>query len=713
MSSFIKNKNEVTLDHPHYSLINQDKIVRNANAPQPTASEDEEIIKEIGRYVEAKIINIYGFYAISIPNEDSNPSTTILASNDWLNKNKLLIIIQNASGSLLGIFSRSICFEQGLNKGSVLPYIERALSADYGVIVLRPNTNSVIEEIPGEGPRKVPILGSESPEIHALCVWENVITKAENVTHIALLGYGNGAILCKDLLLRQMVRSGNDESEVNRIKAFITIEASSIVEEDDAVDVKEFVGNVGVNLECSKAPIGYRLAYRREKLGCVSLSVGLPAAATEVTNVAVSLSLSINPVFKYLKLAENGGHVGKIFSDLMAKENGFNPNSAEITVNPNIEVENDVVKPRDNESQATTKKGFFSWFGNKKKKSSSNQSNDDEKITVNDFELLKIVGKGAFGKVMLVKKKTGTNAGQTYAMKVLKKSVIAAKGQIENTISEREILCEIRHPFIVRLRFAFQSDDKLYLVTDYYNGGTLFYHLRKSRAFPEERAKFYAAELLLALDHLHSQHIIYRDLKLENILLDHLGHVALTDFGLSKQDIDKTGGATTFCGTAEYIAPELLQVRKYGKSVDWWSFGILLYEMMHGRTPFYDKNRKLMFYRIINVVPNFPQTFTPEACDCIRGLLTVNELERLGSGDNGARDIMNTDFFSVIDFDALLRKEISPPFQPEVNNETDTRYVPKAYLQAEAKDSIAEPVRRGDVAGNFNDFTFAGESVMD
>jgi serine/threonine protein kinase len=177
---------------------------------------------------------------------------------------------------------------------------------------------------------------------------------------------------------------------------------------------------------------------------------------------------------------------------------------------------------------------------------------------------------------MLVRKKNGVSAGQVYAMKVLKKSVIAAKGQIENTISEREILCEIRHPYIVRLRFAFQSDDKLYLVTDYYNGGTLFYHLRKSRAFPEDRAKFYAAQLLLALDHLHSQHIIYRDLKLENVLLDHLGHVALTDFGLSKQDIDKTGGATTFCGTAEYIAPELLQVKKYGKAVDWWSFGILL-----------------------------------------------------------------------------------------------------------------------------------------
>lgn len=177
---------------------------------------------------------------------------------------------------------------------------------------------------------------------------------------------------------------------------------------------------------------------------------------------------------------------------------------------------------------------------------------------------------------MLVRKKSGRCAGQIYAMKVLKKSVIAALGQIEHTKAERDILFIIRHPFIVRLRFSFQSEDKLFLITDYYNGGSLYSHLRKSKFFSEERARFYGAELLSALDHLHQNQIIYRDLKLENILMDHVGHIALTDFGLSKQDIDKTGGATTFCGTAEYIAPELLNNQKYGKNVDWWSFGILL-----------------------------------------------------------------------------------------------------------------------------------------
>jgi len=319
----------------------------------------------------------------------------------------------------------------------------------------------------------------------------------------------------------------------------------------------------------------------------------------------------------------------------------------------------------------------------------------------------------------MVRKKRGNQAGKIFAIKILKKSEIAEKGQIENTKSEREILCEIRHPFIVRLRFAFQNEEKLYLVTDYYNGGSLFYHLKKVRMFSEDRARFYGAELLLALDHLHSQNIIYRDLKLENILLDHLGHIALTDFGLSKQDIDKTGGANTFCGTAEYIAPELLKLDKrfqnpterYGKTVDWWSFGILLYEMMTGRTPFYDKNRKTMFIRILKMEPTFPVTMSSAAAECIRGLLKVNEAERLGSGADGARGIMQTAFFSVFDFEKVYNREIVPPFKPDVANELDTTYIPEVYLEEAPKDSYVKSNRNAaKVDSNFDEFAFNGEA---
>jgi serine/threonine protein kinase len=398
-----------------------------------------------------------------------------------------------------------------------------------------------------------------------------------------------------------------------------------------------------------------------------------------------------------------------------AEKNGHNPATAVVAVNPNAE-ENLPAAPAQAAAappKAPEKLGFFARIFGGGSSSSKPAKDDSEKLTVNDFDLLKVVGKGAFGKVMLVRKKGGQGDGQIYAMKVLKKSVVAAKGQIENTKSERSILLEIRHPYIVRLRFAFQSEDKLYLVTDYYNGGSLFYHLRKSRCFTEERAKFYGAQLVSALEHLHAQHIIYRDLKLENILMDNVGHIALTDFGLSKQNIDESGGATTFCGTAEYIAPELLKGQKYGNVVDWWSFGILMFEMILGKTPFFDKNRKLMFYRIINTAPSFPPTFSPEACEVIRGLLTVKEEDRLGGVKSGGADaIKRTAFFSTIDFDRLFRKEIPPPFTPEVANEFDTKYVPKAFLDAEAKDSFTEPRKKGDNGQNFEAFTFAGDGVL-
>jgi serine/threonine protein kinase len=312
---------------------------------------------------------------------------------------------------------------------------------------------------------------------------------------------------------------------------------------------------------------------------------------------------------------------------------------------------------------------------------------------------------------MLVRKKHGQDASRVFAMKVLKKSVVAAKGQTEHTRSERSILCEIRHPYIVRLRYAFQSEEKLYLVTDYFNGGSLFYHLRKSRGFSEVRARFYAAELLLALDHLHHSGIIYRDLKLENILMDHHGHIALTDFGLSKENVTDVFNSqlTTFCGTAEYIAPELLKGQKYGASVDWWSFGILLYEMMGFRTPFYDKNRKVMFHGIINLEPNFPPHFTSASKTLLLKLLQKEPTHRLGR--NGALEIRGSEFFSAIDFWKLSMREIQPPFKPEVTNEEDTRYVPKTYLSAKPEDSIDHTSNKQKVSQHFQGFTFNPSSL--
>lgn len=578
----------VTLNHPNYTLVG-DRVVRNPSAPRPTAAEDAEILSEIARFVEEKIKADYNCVSIPVPEEeDPNiPTTSIIASADWQSARKLLLIVQNAYGSQLGIFSRSICFDQGISKGTWLPFIDRAVNQGYSIMLVRPNTNSVLRE-QGGATVKVPIKGSESPEIHILNVWANVLESAENLDRIVLLGFGNGASLCKDLFLKELVTRGDQQ----RIRGFITIEASHIIEKDDAGDIRDVLGSLAVNLESNSAPAGYRLAYRKDTLGCTCISLGLPPGVTEVVNVASSVSVSMEAVFKYLTIAEANGNVAKNFSMIMARDNGLEYNSALIVENPRAAEEAMEAQasarsaaPTPPPASPAPKKsgGIFSFFTGSKSKPAAPAKPEEEKLTVADFDLLKIVGKGAFGKVMLVRKKNSNDEGKVYAMKVLKKDVIAAKGQIEHTKSERDILFEVRHPFIVRLRYAFQSEDKLYLVTDYYNGGTLFYHLRKSRHFTEERARFYAAELLLALDHLHSLNIIYRDLKLENVLMDHQGHLALTDFGLSKQNIDETGGASTFCGTAEYIAPELLRGQKYNVAVDWWSFGILLYVSAHCR----------------------------------------------------------------------------------------------------------------------------------
>uniref|UniRef100_A0AAQ4RQH0 non-specific serine/threonine protein kinase n=1 Tax=Gasterosteus aculeatus aculeatus TaxID=481459 RepID=A0AAQ4RQH0_GASAC len=214
-----------------------------------------------------------------------------------------------------------------------------------------------------------------------------------------------------------------------------------------------------------------------------------------------------------------------------------------------------------------------------------------EKADPRQFELRKVLGQGSFGKVFLVRKVTGPDAGQLYAMKVLKKATLKVRDRVR-TKMERDILVEVNHPFIVKLHYAFQTEGKLYLILDFLRGGDLFTRLSKEVMFTEEDVKFYLAELALALDHLHGLGIIYRDLKPENILLDEEGHIKLTDFGLSKESIDHENKAYSFCGTVEYMAPEVVNRRGHTHSADWWSYGVLMFEMLTGTLPFQGKDRK-------------------------------------------------------------------------------------------------------------------------
>jgi hypothetical protein len=198
----------------------------------------------------------------------------------------------------------------------------------------------------------------------------------------------------------------------------------------------------------------------------------------------------------------------------------------------------------------------------------------------NDFEFLKVIGKGSFGKVLLARHRSEHTL---FAVKVLQKSTVLRRNERTHIMCERNVLLKtLAHPFLVSLHFSFQTRDKLYFVLDYVNGGELFFHLQKERSFPEPRARFYAAEICSALGYLHSQCVVYRDLKPENILLDCEGHIVLTDFGLCKDGLRKDDTTGTFCGTPEYLAPEVLRKQPYDWTVDWWCLGAVLYEMLFG-----------------------------------------------------------------------------------------------------------------------------------
>lgn len=289
---------------------------------------------------------------------------------------------------------------------------------------------------------------------------------------------------------------------------------------------------------------------------------------------------------------------------------------------------------------------------------------------LDSFKMIKVIGKGSFGKVFLVcEKKTG----HMFALKVLRKDNIIKRNQVEHTKTERNVLGYVKHPFIVRMNMAFQSNDKLYFVLDYCAGGELFFHLGKLGKFPEPRACFYAAEITLAISYVHKLDIIYRDLKPENVLLDAKGHVRLTDFGLSKEGIsNSSSGANSFCGTPEYLAPEILNRQGHGRAVDWWSLGALLYEMLTGLPPFYCRDREKLFEKIRNGVLTYPRYLSSRAQGVLRGLLTRDPTKRLGSGPADAEDIKVHPFFSEINWDKLARGEIPPPFVPIVKNSMDT-----------------------------------------
>uniref|UniRef100_A0A8C6XDU6 Ribosomal protein S6 kinase n=1 Tax=Naja naja TaxID=35670 RepID=A0A8C6XDU6_NAJNA len=334
-----------------------------------------------------------------------------------------------------------------------------------------------------------------------------------------------------------------------------------------------------------------------------------------------------------------------------------------------------------------------------------------EKADPSQFELLKVLGQGSFGKVFLVRKITPPDNSHLYAMKVLKKATLKVRDRLRTKL-ERDILVEVNHPFIVKLHYAFQTEGKVYLILDFLRGGDLFMRLSKEVMFTEEDVKFYLAELALGLGHLHRLGIVYRDLKPENILLDDEGHIKLTDFGLSKEAIDHEKKAYSFCGTVEYMAPEVVNRQGHTQSADWWSYGVLMFEMLTGALPFQGKDRKETMTLILKAKLGMPQFLSCEAQSLLRALFKRNPINRLGSGPDGVEEIKRHSFYSTIDWNKLFRREIKPPFKPAVGRPDDTFYFDKEFTSRTPKDSPGVPPSAG-AHQLFRGFSFVATGLIE
>ncbi|KAI0533018.1 serine/threonine-protein kinase gad8 [Xylaria digitata] len=346
--------------------------------------------------------------------------------------------------------------------------------------------------------------------------------------------------------------------------------------------------------------------------------------------------------------------------------------------------------------------------------------NDTGRLNISDFELLKVIGKGSFGKVMQVRKK---DTHRIYALKTIRKAKIISRSEVAHTLAERSVLAQINNPFIVPLKFAFQSPEKLYFVLAFVNGGELFYHLSKEGRFDINRSRFYTAELLCALECLHGFNVIYRDLKPENILLDYQGHIALCDFGLCKLEMRDEDHTNTFCGTPEYLAPELLLGQGYNKTVDWWTLGVLLYEMLTGLPPFYDENTNEMYRKISSEPLHFPSSdvVPPAAKDLLTKLLNRDPTQRLGA--NGSVEIKSHPFFHAIDWRKLLQRKYEPSFKPNVASALDTTNFDPEFTSEAPQDSyVDDPVIPPSMQHEFIGFSYrrpvaglndAGGSIRD
>uniref|UniRef100_A0A8C7SK85 Protein kinase C n=1 Tax=Oncorhynchus mykiss TaxID=8022 RepID=A0A8C7SK85_ONCMY len=328
------------------------------------------------------------------------------------------------------------------------------------------------------------------------------------------------------------------------------------------------------------------------------------------------------------------------------------------------------------------------------------------KFTLDNFILHKMLGKGSFGKVFLAELKS---TREFFAVKALKKDVVLLDDDVECTMVERRVLSLAwEHPFLTHLHCTFQTTENLFFVMEYLNGGDLMFHIQNCHKFDVQRSTFYAAEIICGLQFLHSKGIVYRDLKLDNVLLDSEGHIKIADFGMCKENMEGETRTCTFCGTPDYIAPEILLGQKYGSSVDWWSFGVLLYEMLIGQSPFHGRDEEELFQSIRTDDPCYPQWLAKDARDILIKLFVREPERRLGVKGN----IRQHSFFKDTDWSALEKREVAPPFRPSVKSPSDVSNFDKEFINEKPMLSCADRTLMNSVDQTmFSNFSFVNPAV--
>nr|XP_002128901.1 protein kinase C iota type-like [Ciona intestinalis] len=355
-------------------------------------------------------------------------------------------------------------------------------------------------------------------------------------------------------------------------------------------------------------------------------------------------------------------------------------------------------------------------------KASSDQASPNAPgFGLKDFEMLKVIGRGSYAKVLLVKLKS---TDKMYAMKVIKKELVTDEEDIDWVQTEKHVFeTASNYPFLVGLHSCFQTPERLFFVIEYVNGGDLMFHMQRQRKLPEEHARFYAAEIVLALHFLHEKGIIYRDLKLDNVLLDSDGHIKLTDYGMCKEGIRKGVNTSTFCGTPNYIAPEILRGEDYDFSVDWWALGVLMFEMMAGRSPFdivgmtdnpEQNTEDYLFQVILEKVIRIPRSLSVKASSVLKGFLNKIPVDRLGCNhESGFQDILDHQFFRTIDWDLLQSRQVVPPYKPNIEDDLGLDNFDKQFTQEPVQLTPTEATVIGKIdQADFEGFEYINPLLM-